>query len=131
MEDFFDDGMSYLRSVSNSTVTQMEMDFDKSMQLSHHIFGKYAFRKNIKGESMRFGPINRAIFECVSVCFAKLSPQEYKLIYKKNKDFFDGYINLFKGPFYEGINNATGTADHVKVRYTELNNYIKQFVENQ
>lgn len=133
MEDFFAEGMSFLNSkkYDSAEVYKMLEDFKQSMILSRNVFGDSAFRKYLKNvhDKWIFGPINRAVFECVSVCLAKLSDKARLKIERNASVFFEEYKQLFAGNFYSGINNATGTPEHVNIRYTEMNQFITKFME--
>lgn len=133
MEEFFATGMSFLNQMKydSAEVTKMLNSFKESMVLAQNVFGEYAFRKYLKNinDKWIFGPINRAVFECVSVCFAKLNNDARCKITENAVKFFDGYKQLFAGDFYSGINSGTGTEEHVNIRYKEMNKFISEFLE--
>ena len=129
MEEYILDGMEKLKDSAPSTVDKMIAGFKKSMLLSESVFGEYAFRKYLKNKNGKwiFGPINKALFECVSVCFAQIESKKREQILIKREKFFNGYKSLFEGVFYSGIKNATGTEEHVRIRYQELISFIDKF----
>lgn len=130
MEEYISDGMDLLKESSQLIIDRMIRKFKKSMLLSESVFGEYAFRKYLQNKNGKwiFGPINKALFECVSVCFALVDTQKRVLIAEHKNDFFAGYKKLFESNFYSGIKNATGTEEHVRIRYRELNAFIDNFL---
>ena len=129
MEEYISDGMGVLKESSQSTIERMIRKFKKSMILSESVFGEYAFRKYIQNKNGKwiFGPINKALFECVSVCFASIDSKKREYIAENKEVFFSEYKKLFEGIFFSSIKNATGTEEHVRIRYQELNKFIDNF----
>ncbi len=129
MEEYISNGMDKLKEATTTTISQMISDFKNSMLLSKVVFGEYAFRKYLKNKNGKwtYGPINRALFECVSVCFALIDSEKRIAIKNQKESFFHGYNKLFEGIFYSSINSATGTEEHVRIRYREFNSYIERF----
>lgn len=103
--------------------------FDRTMICCKELFGDFAFRKKIK-DSDKFGPLNKSLFECVSCCIGLLTDQEQNLLIKNKSDFFNDYKKLFDGAFYNAINSATGTVEHVNLRHKEFTNFLETKLRN-
>jgi hypothetical protein len=104
-------------------------DFNQSMQLSFDIFGKFSFRKIVRNEDVR-KPINKAIFEVISVAFALLTPEEISKL-KLNRDaFVDAFINLqtTSPTFWNAITTGTATKESVISRNKEFRTKLKTFI---
>jgi len=56
-----------------------------------------------------------------------IDSKKREYIAKYKEEFFTTYKKLFEGVFYSGIKNATGTEEHVRIRYRELNAFIDNF----
>ncbi len=104
--------------------------FFRAMELSHSIFGKTAFRKFLKGHNDRYGQLNKPLFECVSVCFARLSAEESKILLQRKESFLWRYIELIKSPKFEkAITNGTAKRNSIDIRYREMNRIIMETIE--
>lgn len=131
IDAFYDKGLSHIKKYTDDQRTVLCTNFLESMDTCVKLFGDYAFRK-LNVDNNRFGPLNKALFECVSVSIAYLSSaQKQKLI--KNKDMFlEQYKKIFTGSFYASISNATGTKEHADERSKDitlfLNNFLKECV---
>lgn len=130
MNDFLEKGMETVKSTySEQDCTNLLNIFIRSMSTCIDVFGNYAFRKLVK-EKETFGPLNKSLFECLSVCVAKLSVQEQKLLATNNERVFADYKKLFSTSFYDAINSATGTIEHVKDRHTKLINFFNEEIRS-
>lgn len=108
-------------------------DFKNAMELAYYIFGKDAFRK--PAENNRRKPINKSLFEVISVHFSLLSNKEREAI-KENKDIFiKEYTQLFSYEnkeqayfFIDSISTGTAAKDSVKKRHENFEELIEQFI---
>lgn len=98
--------------------------FLKSMTVCKSLFGDYAFRKLIKINNT-FGPLNKSLFECTSVCVAMLEDSKQKKLIANQAVFFEEYKKLFSTPFFDSINSATGSVEHVSERYKKLTDFLE------
>ena len=98
--------------------------FTRSMQVAYEVFGKKAFRK-IKGNEERRQPINKPLFEIVSVYFAKISTDN---ILKKKEKFIKAFYSLQREPkFLAAITSGTATKESVKQRHEDFLTLINRF----
>jgi hypothetical protein len=102
-------------------------NFKKSMELSFSIFGFDAFRKRRRGEDRRM-PINKALFEVVSVYFAKLSDSDRLKILNRKEDFITKFTALQnEDKFWSAITNSTASRESVKNRHEDFLKLLNQF----
>jgi hypothetical protein len=109
-------------------------DFKSAMELAYDIFEKDAFRK--PAENKRRKPINKSLFEVISVHFALLSNKERDAI-KDNKEFFiKEYSQLFSYEnkeqayfFIDAISTGTAAKESVKKRHENFEELIENFVK--
>lgn len=117
MDLFLEKGLETIKKdYSEKQVKELLQKFDESMYCCRELFGDYAFRKKIK-DAEKFGPLNKSLFECISCCIGLLSKEEQLLLIKNKEFFFSKYLKLFDQPFYNAINSATGSIDHVTIRH--------------
>ena len=108
-------------------------DFKNAMELAYDIFGKDAFRK--PAENKRRKPINKSLFEVVSVHFALLSNQERNVIRENKERFINEYSQLFSYKnkeqayfFIDSISTGTAGKESVKKRHENFEELIDQFI---
>lgn len=131
MLDFLEKGMSAVKHTFSEKDCASLLDrFKRVMNFCEELFGANAFRKLSK-ETGKYGPINKSLFECVSVCAAHLSDDDKQKLLKNKDMVFSEYEELFKGRFYETINISTGNVDRVKTRHTEMSNFFKMILRKR
>ncbi len=117
------------KAIPNNKIEQNKIAkaFLDSMELAFTVFNKDAFRKRKALEDKR-KPINKALFEIISVYFAKLSnDQKQKLIANKKK-FIDDFTKLQnKEKFWGAITTGTAAKENVKSRHTEFDKLLNKF----
>jgi len=130
LESFLNNGMALANTKSNQELEQIKFAFKNAMKASFNIFGKYAFRKKYEPEERR-KPINKALFECISVALAKRSDEELeKLVFRKNL-VDEGLMNLCGNDreFYLSISSSTGDALSVKRRHEKINELFNNVIK--
>lgn len=127
MDLFLEKGLAKIKdSYTEEKAKYLLTVFDNTMNCCKEVFGKFAFRKKVLySDTEKFGPLNKSLFECVSVCIGFLNDDERQLLIKNKDDFFNSYKKLFDGQFYYAINSATGTIEHVNFRHKEFTNLIQ------
>ena len=83
-----------MKEVKDSDLKHIEYNFLKVMRYAKEIFGDYAFRK--VSDRGRRGPINKALFELISVCFSELTEEQLDKIVIKREEFLKQYTKLFQ-----------------------------------
>lgn len=107
---------------------EIKTAFKNSMQLSYNIFGTDAFRKRLNVNDKR-KPINKPLFEIISVFFSKLDKNEVAKLLSKQNDFLKHFRELQKNDkFWASITTGTAAKERVKQRHEDFENLIKQFI---
>ena len=108
----------------------MKENFDKAMRTSMSIFGDDAFRKR-QNPTDRRKPINKALFEVLSVYFAKLSETQSQLLISKKGLFKSKFMFLNNDPkFLYAISSGTGQKESVNRRYIDIKRIIDETLES-
>lgn len=77
-----------------SNFGEIEAKFILAMERSHDLFGKYAFRKSTSFQEYRT-PINKSIFDTVSVILAEMSENKFHIICDKRGKMWSELNELF------------------------------------
>lgn len=122
MDTFMSKGMKKIYTLSEKDIIELKKDFKKSLNTANQIFGNDAFRKRFNLEDAR-KPINKALFEVLSVSFAKLSEDECKKLIERKQMFKDLLIDLHNnedGKFLRAISQGTAQKTTVIQRFTDI-----------
>lgn len=123
LDTFMNRSLDKYAELTDTKRSAIETRFKAAMVLSKKIFGDAAFCK--KKDYKR---INKALFEVISVSFARLSEDERtRILNKKNK---------FKREFYEAISNSfadsltsnTGGKSNIAIRHREFRSIINKIL---
>ena len=123
LETFMNRALNKVSSLPSSETEDIETRFKKAMVLAEKIFEEYAFCKS-PGRKQ----INRALFEVISVSFAKLSNRQRELILDRKE--------LFKNNFYEAIENkfkhdlTSGGKSSIASRHTVFESIVDNILNN-
>jgi hypothetical protein len=98
-------------------------DFNSAMVLASEIFGDNAFRKPI--ENGRRKPINKPLFEVISVHFSKLDGNQKKILLNNKNLFLERYENLQNDTrFKSAITTGTANKESVNERHEKFKNLL-------
>lgn len=113
--------------VYDSQLIKMQEDFDKAMRLAREIFGDEAFRKR-KWENASKSPLNKALFEVISVTFAKLKSKDLQKLLRRKEDLKERLMmELQKNrSFDNSFSGGTATITSVKTRFAMFNHLIQE-----
>jgi len=127
MEAFLNQALEDLKATDENKRFQIEDGFDKAMHFSFHVFRENAFRKNVNMINKR-PAINKALFECVAVNFAKANPITLERIRLQRHRFLDQFrVLLNETMFYESITSGTSKRDKVIYRFRKIDELISYF----
>jgi hypothetical protein len=132
LDTFLNKGMSTIKELNEEEIEKLKENFKEAMNLSYSIFGNDAFRKRFKKSDKR-KPINKALFEILSVNFAKLSNEKRDLLKRKQQVFIKNLMNLHNaedGKFLRAITQSTAQKDLVFQRFSDIEKIIKETLEN-
>lgn len=84
VDDFLRKALKKVNQYDDKEIARIEQTFCRVMMGCRDIFGKYAFRK-YNNETMRRGPINKALFESWGVVLSKLPQREIDLLVRNRQ----------------------------------------------
>ena len=124
MDSFMTKGMALIKKLTPAGRQQMKDDFVKAMKAAIDIFGNDAFRKR-KSVDDRRRPINKALFEALSVWMARCSDADIKELIKKKEIVRDLFIELNNDDkFFYALSSGTGQKDSVNYRHRKIQDLI-------
>ena len=110
-------------------LSRMEAEFKAAMDAAFAIFGENAFRKASEDGEMRH-PVNRALFETVSVGLADLGEDERKQIVARKGALTESFTELLQNKAFDAaISQTAGDPDRVRKRFAEFAKLLKKALE--
>lgn len=129
LDSFLTKGMSQIKHITQEQRNKMTQDFEEAMIAAYKIFGNDAFRKRTDITARR-KPLNKALFEVLSVLLSRLSSNEREWLISKGELFKEKFRKLnCDNAFRYSISSGTGQRDSVIRRYTEINRIITETLE--
>jgi len=128
MDSFMSKGMKKIDTLSDKQRIQLKSDYRKALNTAWKIFGDDVFRKRYRLGDRR-KPINKALFDSLSVSFAKLSDIQCQGLIEKKAVFRDKFIALHNnkdGKFLRALTQGTAQKINVLQRFTDINNIIHE-----
>lgn len=114
-DEFLRQAMHELNRISEAERERLRDDFARSMSAARIIFGEHAFRKRYPGQRRR-SPINKALFESVSVNLACRSDHDLGILLERRLSVVEEMAKLLaRVPEFERA-ISVGTGDVAKVR---------------
>lgn len=123
LDTYMNKALDKLAQSSVEEKKNIENRFKKAMILSKDIFGDSAFCK-----SKDYKRINKALFEVVSVHFAKLNNSDQDLLRKNKTKFKSLFYKAIDNKFADSLVSNTGGRANVLLRHREFNNIINEFL---
>lgn len=131
LDSFLTKGMSQIKNITQEQRDKMKQDFEEAMIVAYKIFSNDAFRKRTDIAARR-KPLNKALFEVLSVLLSRLSSEESERLIAKGELFREKFRNLnCDNTFRYSISSGTGQRDSVIRRYTEINRIINETLVEQ
>lgn len=119
-DDFLRRAMRTINNLKPDQIRMLRAEFISAMEVAHHIFGKHCFRKVYREGASRY-PINKALFDSVSVNLALVGPDHQSRLVKYSKSVVIDYMNLISSPAFESaISQGTGNPNKVKYRFSKI-----------
>jgi hypothetical protein len=121
-----------MRQLNNAEPEEIEMlinEFDRAMWSAQRIFEEHAFRKRFLSQAYRL-PINKALFETISVNLANLSTAELAML-TKGRDLVQAkFMALMEdGKFQQAISVGTGDVEKVRRRFREVKTLFREVTQ--
>jgi hypothetical protein len=122
MDTFLNDAMKQLNSMTESARNDVRDDFLEAMYRAYTLFGADAFRKRVRGQERR-SPVNRALFEAISVNLSALSPVQFTQLCMSTSALEEGMFDLMQDElFIRSISLSTGSRQSVYLRFERIRN---------
>lgn len=132
LDTFLNKGMALVKFLIPEQIIKLKTDFTTALTTAYKIFGNDAFRKRLHINDGR-KPINKALFEVLSVSFAQLQEREINLLIKRKKIFTKKFIalhNTIDGKFLRSISTGTAQRETVEQRFSDINKIIKDTIND-
>ena len=114
MDGFLIRAMKTINGLPKANLDSLKRDFQAAMKASREIFGNDAFRKRYTLGASRL-PINKALFESVSVNLALLPPDRRKQLVLQKDNVRVGFVELCQNRDFDS-SISQGTGDPIKVQ---------------
>lgn len=130
MDAFLILAMKTVNELSEKKLSELKDAFLAAMKSANAIFGNDAFRKRYNPQAGRL-PINKALFEAVSVNLAKLSSNERAVLLNNKSAIKNGIIELCNDRNFEtSISQGTGDVTKVKYRFRQIETMFKRILSH-
>lgn len=123
LDSFMNRALQVLSKKSDQEKSKIADDFKIAMKLAHEIFGSKAFSKQLKPNR-----INKALFEVVSVSFAKLDDNIRNILKHKKDKFKEILYKAIEEKFKDSLSSGTGGQSNVVLRHKEFKNVINEVI---
>lgn len=119
-DEFLRTAMKRVNQLPPSQLEQLGSDLRAAMETARAIFDNDAFRKRYQPGAARF-PVNKALFESISVNLARLKASERQLLVKRRDAVQQAFIALSNDRnFDSAISQGTGAPAKVKLRFERV-----------
>lgn len=128
LNTFMSKGMKEINNLSEIQINTLKFDYRKALNTAYDIFGDDAFRKRFKKEDNR-KPINKALFEILTVSFAKLSEQDCFELKSQKRVLKKKLMQLHNnedGKFLRSISQGTAIKENVIQRFSDIEKIISE-----
>lgn len=128
MDNFLTEG-TLLVSESKSEQEKIKYAFYQALEVADSIFGNDAFRRRTSMADSNRKPINKPLFEALSVAFALLNNSQKENLIKNKFEFYESLIQkqLTDKSFLNSISTGTATKESVNKRNKEIGELIKKY----
>lgn len=130
MDGFLIKAMNAIDDIKPRDLGKLKLKFMSSMKYAKEIFGNDAFRKRFDKNASRL-PINKALFEAISVNLAHLSTNDLDKLIEKRDEMREMLIELCNDRLFEiSISQGTGDVRKVRRRFDGIKNIISKVLNN-
>lgn len=123
IDEFLNSATLFLDGASESGLSIISNDFERSMRNAYLMFGKHAFRKWPVGDE-RLCPFNRALFDALSV---RLADYEWATLQPRSGEILESFRALMREDpaFIDSISASTGDITRVMNRFDAVDKILK------
>ncbi|PRZ03861.1 uncharacterized protein DUF262 [Isoptericola sp. CG 20/1183] len=127
LDGFLRDAMELINHTTVEHHEKLGDSFRRSMNAAARIFETNAFRKLNNWEPNRRLPINKALFETISVNLARLSQKNLDLLTSNREEVDMRFRELLQDEdFYNAISVGTGSVEKVRERFKAIDNLFNE-----
>jgi hypothetical protein len=132
-DKFFKEELSKKNEISKKDILirdtkDLEQWFSNGMVRAKEIFGKHAFRKSYGNK--RRAPINKSLFELLSVSLAGLSSAAYDTLLSEKTDFLSEYSDLLNNiNFINAISKDSLKYNSVQERHRQFSALLRKYAK--
>ena len=118
--EFLMNSMKAVNRMNSDQIGTAKKVFETSMDTSFQIFENDAFRKRFRPEDKR-NPINRALFECIAVNLASMTPEQRGRLIERRSTVRQKFMALMDDPaFSESVSVSTGDPRNIRLRFPRI-----------
>jgi hypothetical protein len=126
LDGYMSKTMGELQRTTEAERAGIKAAFIRAMEASLAIFGNDAFRKRYDQNDTR-KPINKALFEVLSVSFARLPEAELACVVARGATFRELFVaKMHEDKFRRSITQGTAKRDAIDTRMEAIGTIIKQ-----
>lgn len=123
LDNFMNNALDKIAQKNKDEQAEIAQRFKAAMLLAKDIFGDAAFSKT---KSPR--RINKALFEVMSVRFARLSEKEQAVLLEHKGIFKEKFYETINGNFANSLTHNTGGKANVLLRHKVFNEIVEYFL---
>lgn len=128
-DQFLRDAMKRLNQLPPAEVDRLERDFAIAMVTARDTFGIHAFRKRSPDGVGGRLPVNKALFEAVSVNLAALSERQRQCLVERRDGIDEKFMGLMRDvDFQTAISQGTGNIAKVKRRFQRIEELFAEVI---
>lgn len=128
LDSFMTKCMASLKNTTEDFRVKMKDDFKRAMNTAMTIFNNDAFRKRKYPEDRR-RPLNKALFETLSVAFSKLNSNKTEVLINKAEVFKEKFMELNRdNRFFSSLASGTGQKENVTLRFREIFKIVNETI---
>jgi hypothetical protein len=130
LDTFMSKAMATIYNKTDEDLGKIKSDFEKAMILSKQIFDKEAFRK-IYNQYDKLPPINKALFDAISVQFALLTDAQRAALLENKQEIKKAiYDELHKQEwFFVSVTSSTGDKQRTGYRHEMVREFINNLLK--
>lgn len=129
LDAFLRQAMKQIDTLPAGEIERLTAEFVQAMRAAAAIFGEHAFRKQFRGQDRRL-PVNKALFEAISVNLADMKSRELSLLIERRDKVQEEFINLIENAgFLQTISGGTGDVEKVRRRFASIKDLFREVVK--
>ena len=130
MDAYYNRALSVIRGMSQDQLNEVKDSFYSSLDILHSLLGKWAFCKLDKYPKTK--PINKVLFEVMSVSVARLSRSERAILMRVDREkALARYVQMFSdaSEFTGLVSVSTGDPVRTEKRYEIADSFLHSLIE--